>query len=731
MKKLLTFLIAAALLASSVPAAIADGAYAELTLDPASALAIGDDGYVENMADGTTAAELLSNFADRKNVTLTAKDGTPLTLTDAVGSDAVLTYTTASGTSTAKTWMAGDINGDAKISAKDVSVLLKKQAGYNIDVCEKAADVNGDSALNGKDAAQIMKHLAGWNVTIAKPAYAGETAEHEDVGMGVYFTSIMDRIARGDTSVHGTLDYVYRMAKNEVETAEIVFTSTEAKTGLTLEIGDIANAAGDVLRRTVHYGYYYDLTIFTELAGKDYSKTSSGMYVDPLPEYSGKFDMGEKESMTFAVKIFTEADTASGMYKADVVLRDAEGNAIKKATLRVFVWDFALDAAPACETAFGIGYGNILTWMGDHDLAKMNSFPSDVLAAEYEEWYEYLVENRISPYFLPGDIESEKSLEYIHDPRVTSFCAYGGNGAPTYEETETKFGDIADLFRRHADDPVWLDKAYIYSVDEPCEKSQFDFIERQWAEFNRLMPDIPFRIVTPLGGNEFYNKEKRDRAQIVFDATTIMCPSSTAFTLYMRAPEMKASEGRFPAYQGSGFTPFSVFSQYGQFEDRWAEWKAQGKDAWWYVCIGPEFPYANFFNYYQGNIARILFWQQYYFDVEGLLYWETTFWEMSTDSHAEISRRRTSVGDGLLLYPPQLFGMDYTSAPVPSIRLESVRDGIEDFQYFAQLERELGRKAVLEYVSRNTDAILHFTEEADDISNVRCELGFLLESLAK
>ena len=729
MKKLITILCAAALLAASVPAAVADSAYPSLTLDSASALVIADDGYIDNMTDGTNAAELLANFRDRKNVTVTSKSGDALSLTDVVGSDAVLSYNGSDGVSTAKTWMLGDLNGDAGITTKDVSFLLKDQAGYGVDFCRRASDVNADGTVNAKDIAQLMKYLAGWQVTIAKPAYTGIAAEHEDAGIGMYFTSIMDRVAKDDTATYGTLDYVYRMAKNEIETAEMIFTSDADKSGLTLEVGELVNENGAKLDFTVHYGYYYKMTIYYLLAGKDYNNGRETDYVDPLVPYEGTFDLAKDQSMTFAVRIHTAADSEAGLYKSDVILRDADGNEIKRAVMRVFVWDFALDDKTACETAFGLGYGDILEWMGDHDLVKMNSFPGEVLAAEYAQWYEYLVDNRISPYDLPVGVESAEARKYIDDPRVTTFCAYGGNGGPTYDETKQNWPSIAEMFTRHKDDENWIKKAYIYSVDEPCSDEQFDFIEEQWRELNRLMPDVPFRIVTPLGGNSYNSSQGADWAQTVFDSTNIMCPSSTAFTVYMTSKEMRESNGRFPSYQGNGFTTAFVARDFGQFADRWEAWRDQGKSAWWYVCIGPQFPFANFFNYYQGNIDRILFWQQYYFHVDGLLYWDTTFWLMNTEGYVPITRRRTSVGDGLLLYPPQLFGLGYEGEPVPSIRLESVRDGIEDFQYFAQLERELGRDAVLGYVSRNTDAILHFTEEADDISNVRDEIGFLLESM--
>lgn len=77
MKKLITVLCAASILAASVPAVAVSGSFPELTLAKASPLEVGSDGYISYMRSGTTASELCANFCDGRNVTVTAKDGDP------------------------------------------------------------------------------------------------------------------------------------------------------------------------------------------------------------------------------------------------------------------------------------------------------------------------------------------------------------------------------------------------------------------------------------------------------------------------------------------------------------------------------------------------------------------------------------------------------------------------------------------------------------------------------
>ena len=65
--------------------------------------------------------------------------------------------------------------------------------------------------------------------------------------------------------------------------------------------------------------------------------------------------------------------------------------------------------------------------------------------------------------------------------------------------------------------------------------------------------------------------------------------------------------------------------------------------------------------------------------------------------------------------------------PVPTSRLEAIRDGIEDFQYLSQFERVFGRDEALKYVSRLATDVTHFEQDYRVMEQVRIDLGFSLE----
>jgi len=132
--------------------------------------------------------------------------------------------------------------------------------------------------------------------------------------------------------------------------------------------------------------------------------------------------------------------------------------------------------------------------------------------------------------------------------------------------------------------------------------------------------------------------------------------------------------------------------------------RSRGGEYWWYVCLSPEDPYANLFIFQSGAQHRALFWQTWSHHVDGLLYWGLNFWSGYEEKWpAEVHCQTTQVaqekwpavgavkdhpGDGFSMYPGPGPGM-----PMSSIRLECMRDGEEDYEYFVLLDKLIAKAA--------------------------------------
>ena len=692
MKKFLTLALAAVMLFSALPAAFAEENPTEPTLCDASAYEINPEtGYIENIPDFITVRELLNNFCDKDKLTVTSADGTALKLDDPAGSGALVSC----GNNAVKVLVHGDVNRDAKINMKDISGMIRLLASYDVDIVKEAMDVNYDGNRNMKDVSAMIRYLAGWNVDITNHAiYDAKTAENEDSTVTMYFDHIMNRISETSTEPNGYYSYTVRTAKNEIEDVQILLTSEEEKTGLTLRVGDIVNQNGDVLPMEVRYGYYYSFNVMD---------TDGDRFVDPYITLDGPFDLPAGLSRSFLIKVKTPIDAEAGLYKTDVELLDSEGKVIKTAEVRVYVWDFVLDDETACDTAFGLG-GMLGT-------------------DEYVQKYDYLLENRISAYAIPYDVTDSRADRYLNDPRVTALCIHTPGYGGTMANSE---GGIVAAYKKLRTNPTWLEKGYLYPVDEPYTIEQFDEAERFYNRMCELIPEKDFQIVIPLAGNGYDIRENIDFTERLEPYINIWCPQSYAFRPYMPYSEYKevAESYRYVPYNFYMWTTSANFKQYGQWRDRYEAFRERGDKMWWYICCAPEVPYANFFQCYQGAIDRMVLWQQYLFDIDGLLYWAVDNYEINASN--QVSLKKTNGGDGLLIYKSELFG---DPNPVPSIRFESVRDGIEDFQYLTQLEELTDRETAMKYVNRLTTTILDHTDEYTDIVEVRDELGYMLESL--
>jgi len=58
-------------------------------------------------------------------------------------------------------YLAGDVNNDGVVDAKDVTALRRYLAGWDITVQDASADMSGDGVVDAKDVTLLRRQLAG------------------------------------------------------------------------------------------------------------------------------------------------------------------------------------------------------------------------------------------------------------------------------------------------------------------------------------------------------------------------------------------------------------------------------------------------------------------------------------------------------------------------------------------------------------------------------------------
>lgn len=113
----------------------------------------------------------------------------------------------------------------------------------------------------------------------------------------------------------------------------------------------------------------------------------------------------------------------------------------------------------------------------------------------YIAYYDYMIENRVSPYYLPCSVLDDRADAYMSNPRVTSFMI-DGRDTPNGELTDD---EMRQAYEKLSANPEWMEKGYFYYVDEPNNFGSDNFgtltVAQSADRLKRLFPD--YRLVVP------------------------------------------------------------------------------------------------------------------------------------------------------------------------------------------------------------------------------------------
>ena len=534
-----------------------------------------------------------------------------------------------------------------------------------------------------------------------------------------------------------------RCARNELESAQIAFASKEGAK-VKIDTGEFVSGDGKSKigkdRVEIFLVDYVPIDKTTDKYGK------RGNWPDPLPPLkNGIFDVSPGKVQPIWITVSVPNSANPGIYRG--YLSVESGSEKSKIPIELEVFNFSLPDVSTIRTAFGDNVYSFAPYYRDFASAR---------AGIKKRLRSMMARAKISPYaredtrpkykfvYPGGDKTKTPKVEFDwsdFDAKVKELIdVYKANalvlnvegvGGGTFHERhpgmlgEIKEGDaryaavIADYFSQinsHIVDRGWTKIFYTYNFDEP-EERDYAFVSNEISKIKRNAPDIKVMLT-----------EQPEPA--LYGFPDIWCMLSDYLV-----PEVCAQR------------------------------KQKGEEIWWYVCTHPRAPYAGAFIDHPGTDLRVWLWQSFKYGVEGILFWSVTYSHSQTAYPDSVqnpyldpmswaigyglpkgAKSSWGNGDGRFFYPPYSCKdgkkAEASDEIIGSMRLEILRDGIEDYEYLCILKRLLGQKssklsageiaefkALLEVPDSITSSMTEYTFVGAPIEKRRLQVARAIERL--
>ena len=253
---------------------------------------------------------------------------------------------------------------------------------------------------------------------------------------------------------------------------------------------------------------------------------------------------------------------------------------------------------------------------------------------------------------------------------------------PDDPRAERALSEMLSAFHRHLKERGWTDIYYQHVLDEVDDR-ELSIYMKYAALVHRSMPGV-------------------------------------------RTMDAVQARGNLDIYEKSCDTWVPVLGSFDDIVPRLRRHQQSGGEVWFYTCLTPRGGYANRFIDFSLLKARLLQWVNFRYGLTGFLHWGGNYWSLDPihDTAPPLGSDSGSVlppGDAFVAYPdPERKGL------LSSIRLEAMREGIEDYELLQQLQSKKPQTAQ-DIASR---MIRSFTEYVRDPAEFRQLQLELLQQLA-
>ena len=637
--------------------------------------------------------------------------------------------------------------------------------------------------------------------------YVPADAAFEDESLDLWFEHSFKKVFTSDITPSDMDTYSVYMARNEKENAQFVLYSETDKTGMRATVTPFTDKDGNEIPATLYYQMY--LTVKNLDTGSVLGMTEENSIIregevpDPMVplenvNLSGGFKLNGGKSQAFYIQLETDKNTPSGWYSATLNVQNSAGETVKTRQVFCYVWDFEIKDGPTLQTSFLVSndttYGGNYTTFYEY-LVDNRLMPMDMPGGFYAT-NPYLTDDRVSAIrvaatgggyngiYADKPADYPKYKEYYNDLVNSDIWDEVKDKLYFYTIDEPRAQEVCDrdttLFRTNT-----VDGAKYYA----------DLLESYWPDAQTVIPMYDnhaypyYTYHQPLANYETHEIKDAVQELMETDSVTIWCPMTLGFTPQAELeaygytgygwPQIRSYSGSHSGIWTEGSAGnwtyhdeyFNWEKIYGEFSDRALSHIAVEKEKgnkvqlWGYICgASRSYTYTNHLPENTGLQTRLMFWQYYQEDCTGYLYYGTNNWTeygnyedntvtggftrlswMPNLSVGRMNGEHDVYGDGVLFYGATqakgIRGLTY----VGTVRVEMLRDGVEEYEMLCMLEKYKGEKAAKDTVARLSTNVVNYIslpgfstagwdsdmDEYDIMAQVRKDLGDDVEAAVR
>lgn len=531
---------------------------------------------------------------------------------------------------------------------------------------------------------------------------------NEPVAINLWYVDSLSKVFPNDTPAkHRPEASDLWGARNQHLSMQFAIRSAKALKDVSVEVASLKNAKGDLLDGVTahHVGYvvvgsHSDDTPADELIGE-----APGWYPDPL--WNFPLDLERNRTHSLWITIAVPANAAPGLYRGTLLVR-AKKRIVARTSFRIHVLPAAV---PVQQTL------KVTNWFNLGDATSRQFYN----ASQFSDSWWTLVENIAK---VMADHRQNVVITPLMDlvaPRADGgILAYDFSNFDRWVETFQKAGVIGYIEGSHLLSragsydaaltvPIFLvDNGKVIKQDvgpddprvEPYLKGFLSALNAHLAEKNWKSIYFQHILDEPHGNEPPYYARVTDLVRrtlpdvLTMDAVDASdMPEELKKNTDVWVPQL----GRFD-------------NQMDLIRDR----IQSGREVWFYTCLFPNKRYLNRLIDYPLLKVRLLHWLNFRYGFTGFLHWGWNYWTpepvKDTQPVIDANTQLLPPGDAFIVYPDRERKSVYSS-----IRLETMREGIEDYELLRMLQQK--NPAAAEQLSQA--AIKSFTDYVRDPAKFR------------